>query len=100
MRDSTTNFNAITQRINVTPNTVYTLTGWLQNNFGSNFGYFGARASDGTTVLNEVKFYAASTYGKSTVSFNSGNNSSVVIYVGFYGTGADQFVRIDDVSLQ
>ncbi len=100
MRNSTTNFNSVIQRVSVTPNTVYTLSGWFQNNFGSNFGYFGARASDGTTVLQEVKYYAAPSYQNSTFTFNTGNNSVITIYVGFFGTGADQFVRVDDVTLQ
>jgi hypothetical protein len=50
IRDSTSNWNAITQIISVQTHTNYTLTGWVQNNFTSNIGYFGVRDS-GTSTL-------------------------------------------------
>ena len=47
IRDSTSNWNAITQTISVQPNTNYSLTGWVQNNFTTNLGYFGVRNAGG-----------------------------------------------------
>lgn len=99
IRDSTANWNATTQWVTVAPNTNYTLTGWVQNNFTSNLGYFGVRASNGTTVLKETSFSAAPGYTQLTVTFNSGSNTTVKVYVGFWGQNTDYWVRLDDVSL-
>lgn len=99
IRDSTTNWNAVTQQITVQPNTNYTLTGWIKNNFSSNTGYFGVRQSDGVTVLKETPFTALPAYTLQTVAFNSGANGTVKVYAGFPGQGTDRWIQIDDVSL-
>lgn len=101
IRDSTTNFNSITQVITVAPNTNYTLTAWIRNNFpSSSVGYIGVRNGTTTTVLQEQKFYNLPNYAQPTpVTFNSGSNSTVTLFVGFYGTGQDQDIQLDDVSL-
>lgn len=96
---STANWNATTQWVSVKPNTNYTLTGWVQNNFTTNLGYFGVRKSDGSTVLQETSFSAAPGYTQLTVTFNSGSNSTVKVYAGFWGQSVDYWLRIDDVSL-
>ena len=100
INDSSTNWDAITQTISVQPNTNYTLTGWVQNNFGSNVGYFGVRDSGGQNVLKETTFSASPNYSQLSVSFNSGSNSTVKVYIGFFGQGVEQFFRADDISLQ
>jgi hypothetical protein len=100
IHDSTANWNAIVQWISVTPNTNYTLSGWVQNNFTTNLGYLGVRKSDGVTVLQEASFGAAANYTQLLVNFNSGSNSSILVFAGFWGQSTDQWVRIDDVSVQ
>jgi len=97
--DSTTNWNAILQWISVAPNTNYTLSGWVQNNFTTNPGYFGVRQSDGTTVLQETSFNASPAYAQLTVTFNSGSNSTVRVFAGFWGQSTDRWLRRDDISL-
>jgi hypothetical protein len=100
IRDSTSNWNSIKQAVSVQPNTNYTLTGYVQNNFGSNLGYFGVRTSDGMTVLKETQFSASPNYSQLTVSFNSGSNSQVTVYVGFWGQNTDYWLRADDIAIQ
>ena len=99
IHDSTANWNAIVEWISVTPNTNYTLSGWVRNNFTTNLGYFGVRQSDGTTVLQETSFNASPGYTHLTVRFNSGSNSTVRVFVGFWGQSTDRWLRIDDISL-
>jgi hypothetical protein len=100
IRNSTTNWNAITQSVPVTPNTNYTLSAWVQNNFARNSGSLGVRAANGTAALAEASFYAFPTYAQVMVNFNSGPNSTVKVYVGFRGQGTDYWLRIDDISIQ
>ena len=100
LRNSTDNWNSITQAISVKPNTNYTLTGWVQNNFSTTQGYFGVRASDGVTVVKETSFGPAANYTLLTVAFNSGSNSTMKIYAGFYAQNVDHFFRLDDVAVR
>jgi hypothetical protein len=88
-------WNALTQQITVTPKTNYILTGWVQNDFGTNNGSFGVRAANGVTVVAQTSFGAASTYVPETVKFNSGNNSSVIIFAGFVGQKKKLMLRLD-----
>jgi hypothetical protein len=100
IESSSTSWNALTQQITVTPNTNYILTGWVQNDFGTNTGSFGVRAANGVTVLAQTSFGAASTYVPETVKFNSGNNSSVIIFAGFVGQKKKLMLRLDDLALR
>jgi len=38
-------------------------------------------------------------YTQLTVTFNSGSNSTVKVYGGFWGQGADYWMQLDDISL-
>lgn len=100
INDSTTNWNAITQWINVSPNTNYTLTGFFQNNFGSNVGFFGVRESDGSTVLAQTTIPTSGVYLEQMVNFNSGPYSRILVFFGFWGQGTGYFLRIDDITLK
>lgn len=100
INDASSNWDAITQTISVQPNTNYTLSGWVQDNFTNNLGYFGVRASDGTTVLQQASFGSLPSYGQLNVTFNSGSNTTVKVFVGFWGQGSTRWIRVDDISLQ
>lgn len=100
LQSPSTAWNAIIQKITVTPNTAYTLTAWVQNSFGNNKGLFGVRAADGITIIGQTSFAAASTYIPLTLRFNSGANSSVTIFAGFNGQKKTMEMRLDDVSLR
>jgi hypothetical protein len=99
VRTSSTSWNAITQVISVTPSTNYTLTGWLTGSSNVAGGFFGVRTTGGT-VISEAAFGSLPSYTQKTVSFNSGSNTSVIVYAGFWGPGADSWIRVDDVSVQ
>ncbi len=102
IRDSTTNWNSVTQVINVTPNTNYTLTAWIRNNFPSgSVGYIGVRQGTSTAVYQQTTFGALPSYGQTApVTFNSGSYSTMTLYIGFVGTGQDQYIQVDDVAVQ
>jgi hypothetical protein len=94
-------WNALTQKMAVIPNTNYTLTAWVQDDFGSKLkGSFGVRASDGVTVLAQTAVGSATSYVPQTVRFNSGNNSFVTIFAGFTGQKGTNTMRLDDVALR
>lgn len=95
-------FVDISQSIAVTADTNYTLTAWIDGTTG---GTLGARTTGGTS-LGSVNFNAtepvgtdSNTYQQVTVSFNSGSNTSVVIYAGFTTRGSAAFIHMDDFSL-
>ena len=88
------------QVIHVTPNTSYSLSGWIRNNFpSSSVGYFGVRAADEQTILGQYQYSSEPSYGNLTVTFNSGSSSTVTIFAGFWGTGSDQYIQLDDFGL-
>lgn len=99
IESSSSSWNALTQTIAVSPNTAYTLIGWVQNDFAKNIGSFGVRGPGGA-VLAQTTFGTAPTYIPVTVKFNSGNNSSVVVFAGFTGQRKAYTMRLDDVSLR
>ena len=92
-------WNAITQVVHVVPHTRYVLTGFVQTSPNLTAGYFGVRDSDGRTVLQETKFGPAGRYTKLTVAFDSGANSQVTLYAGYWAPGADSWLRFDDAAL-
>jgi hypothetical protein len=100
VRDSTSNWNATTQVITVQPNTSYTLTGWVQNNFTTNVGYLGVRDSGGVNVVAQKTFSAAPNYQQVTVTFNSGPNTTMKIFAGFWGQNVDYWFRLDDFRVR
>ncbi|GHO87512.1 DUF4185 domain-containing protein [Dictyobacter formicarum] len=100
IRTSDSNWHAIIQAVPVQPNTNYTLTGWIQNSFAQNVGYFGVRKADGVTVLQEMSFGTLPFYTQQIVNFNSGPNTTVTVYGGFWGQGTDYWARFDDISLR
>jgi S-formylglutathione hydrolase FrmB len=89
----------IDQTVTVRPNTNYTLTGWLRTSPNNNAGYFGVRDTSGN-VISEVEYNNLPGYTQLTVSFNSGNRTSVVVYGGLWPPNfQDTWMQIDDVSL-
>ncbi len=92
-------WNSIKQTIVVRPNTNYRLTGWVQNsNNIDNRGYFGIRNANGS-VNSEYNFAGLPNYTQLTVDFNSGSNTSMTIFAGFWSNGNDVWMRFDDISV-
>jgi hypothetical protein len=91
-------WNALIQRVPVAQNTNYTLTGYVQTSSTVIDGYFGVRNSN-NSVLKEVKFGTMTAYTPLTVSFNSGANTSVIVFAGHWINNVGAWMHLDDVSL-
>ncbi|WP_434389745.1 hypothetical protein [Melittangium boletus] len=98
IRTATRDWNALKQDVAVTPNTNYVLTGWVRGSSNFDAGFFGVCTVPGT-IIREVKYGSLPGYTQQTVAFNSGNNSTVSVFAGFWGVGADAFVQLDDLTL-
>jgi S-formylglutathione hydrolase FrmB len=93
---NTSGFNDIHQTISVTANRTYTITAWVRTSTNNTGGYFGLRTTSGT-VLGEQQFGRLDAYTQLTVTVNSGNQTSVVIYTGLWASG-DTWLQVDDVT--
>jgi hypothetical protein len=91
----------IIQTISVSPNTNYTLTGWVQNSNSAGFtnGLLGVRTTSGI-VINQSPIPLTTTYTQVSVPFNSGANTSVVIFGGYTPGNDFSWMHLDDVSVQ
>jgi beta-glucanase (GH16 family) len=90
----------IKQWISVQPNTNYTLSCFVQTD--SAFpaqGCFGAQAPDGT-ALGWESYGQMTNYTQLTVTFNSGSNTSVLVYVGFTDQGPGAWIHVDSWSMK
>jgi hypothetical protein len=99
-------WNAITQVVNVMPHTDYQLVAWVRTsgNFDTH-GYFGVRSGKDGHIIKETRYgHAAAnpaTYQRLQVPvFNSGLDTTLKVYIGFWSVGVDAWEQIDDVQLQ
>ncbi|MCP3145232.1 hypothetical protein [Pyxidicoccus xibeiensis] len=93
-------WNAIKQEVGVTPNTSYTLTGWVKTSGNHDDGYFGARLLKGGPILGETHFtQPLGSYTQLSVTFNSGANHSVELFVGMWANNGDTWIQVDDLRL-
>lgn len=101
IRTSSRNWNAVTQQVTVKPQTMYYLEGWVRTSGNYTTGYFGARGTNGRTIVqkNYGKVISNGAYQFLHMAFNSGTNTSVTLYTGYYAPGADSWVQIDDIGL-
>ncbi|WP_164472769.1 DUF4185 domain-containing protein [Cohnella candidum] len=90
-------WNGIKQTVQVAPNTDYELTGFLRTSQNNNAGYFGVRAPDGK-IMKELNYGRLDDYTKESIRFNSGPNTSVTVFTGFWSNG-DTWIQADDYSL-
>lgn len=89
----------ILQTVTVTANTSYILTGWFTVASGSiSSGEFGARTTAGTVIGQTAISTSLTSFTQLTATFNSGSNTSIVIFGGAI-LGASSVLRMDDVSL-
>ena len=104
-------WNALSQRVTVTPNTWYTFSGWVKSYQLAGWGFFGVRASDGS-VLDQVTYGAdricgfgnrqvacESDWTPLAVTVFSGSNTVLAPFVGFWSSQLAASVRIDDLTL-
>ncbi|ATB32768.1 DUF4185 domain-containing protein [Melittangium boletus] len=91
-------WNALKQDVQVTPNTNYVLTGWLRGSNNVVGGFFGVCTLPGV-VISEVNYGSLPHYTLKSVAFNSGSNTTVSVYAGYWSPGADSFIQVDDLAL-
>ncbi len=101
LTSSTGHWNAIVQTVPVQPHTSYVAVAWVRSKLTGTSAHFGVRKPGGTSTLAEASFGAAGQYKQLTIQFNSGPESAVELYVGFWGEqSADEWLQIDDVSIR
>ncbi|HEV3028254.1 MAG TPA: hypothetical protein VG457_11815, partial [Planctomycetota bacterium] len=90
----------ISQVLAVSPNTNYTLSCFVQT--GSAFpAQGGMGVKDGNwNILGNQSFGQMSDYTQLTVTFNSGSNTSVWVYVGFEDQGPGAWIHVDNWSMK
>lgn len=90
----------ITQTISVNPNTNYTLSCFVQTDavFPAQ-GLMGAYYGNGT-ILASSSFGQMTDYTRLTVTFNSGSNTSVVVFAGFSDEGPGAWIHVDNWTMQ
>ncbi|MFJ2135333.1 glycosyl hydrolase family 18 protein [Streptomyces sp. NPDC087845] len=77
-----------TQTLTLSPNTTYTLSGWVQGSYG----YLGVRGDASASTWG-----SSSGYAKQSVTFTTGSTGTVTVYLhGWYGQGT---VYADDLSV-
>lgn len=101
---ATTGFQNIYQDIAVMPNRNYRLTGWMKTSTALRDGYFGVRPTNDAAPFAEVRYGSsvgtpANVYTQLAVDFNSGERTSVRVFVGMFGSVSDAFARIDDLAV-
>lgn len=95
---ATQGWNALTQPVAVRPGRNYRLTAWLRSSQRATpAGSLGVRGKGGTIA--ERRFGHLAEYTELTVDFNAGSATSVDVFAGFWGTGMDAWVQVDDVRL-
>jgi S-formylglutathione hydrolase FrmB len=92
-----TDWNDLHQLIVVSRHTRYRVTGYLRTSPNNQWGYFGLRTEDGK-VVGETQFGELDNYTKLTVTVDSGTNTSLYLYAGFWANG-DTWVQLDDVAV-
>lgn len=102
IRTSSSNWNALSELATVVPNRPYRLEGFIRTSNNFIAGFFGVRP--GASLANpiaEVRFGPASNgYQRFIVDFNPGNNDYVRIFAGYWATGYDTWLQLDDVTLR
>lgn len=96
-------WNAIRQAVAVEPNTNYALTAWVRNDngsWGATTGEVGVREPNNVTVIANQRFGNVKNYSQIRLDFNSGSQTSIIVYVGMRGlAGINTWMRVDDVVL-
>ncbi|MDQ1545181.1 MAG: hypothetical protein QOH69_85 [Actinomycetota bacterium] len=95
-----TGWGALRHTVPVSSSSTYRMTVYVKNSTNINNAWISAKTASGT-VLNQVSHGTSGAgYTRYIVSFATGTNTSVVLYVGYWGPGATAYEQIDDVTLQ
>jgi hypothetical protein len=91
-------FGAVQQAVAVKKHTIYRYSIWVRNGQNIDSGLVGVKTKAGD-ILNEVRHGTAANYTHYIVTFNSGSNSSVVVFSGYWGPGPSAYEQFDDATL-
>jgi Domain of unknown function (DUF4185) len=87
------------QNVAVRPNHRYRLSAWMRTAENNTETMIGVRTLRGETIAQKTGG-AHKTYEKVSVEFDSGRESLVQVYGGFFGHGQDVWLQLDDVVLE
>lgn len=92
-------WNALVQPIPVALQRNYVLRGWIRTSGTVTAGYFGIRS--GGRPYAERPFSAAqhAQYRQIEIPFNSGPNSVMTVFAGYWAPGTDSWVQVDGISV-
>jgi hypothetical protein len=88
----------VEQAVHVRKHTVYRYSIWIRNSQNIDSGVVGAKSLSGL-ILGEVRHGTAGSYTHYIVTFNSGTNSSIVVFSGYWGPGPSAYEQFDDAAL-
>jgi hypothetical protein len=98
-------FADLAQTVSVTPNTNYTFSAWVDA-ANTTAGKVAVKTTGGVDLASTALTNTdpgpqthAGDYLQYSVPFNSGANSSIVVYAGYTGNGGVSFINVDDASL-
>ena len=89
----------VQQNVAVRPNHRYRLSAWMRTADNNTETMVGVRTLRGETIAQKTGG-AHKNYEKVSVEFNSGRESLIQLYGGFFGHGQDVWLQLDDVVLE
>ncbi|MGW1340946.1 DUF4185 domain-containing protein [Kribbella sp. NPDC002412] len=87
------------QNVAVRPHHRYRLSAWMRTAENNTETMLGVRTLRGTTIAQKTGG-AHPAYEKVSVEFDSGRESLIQLYGGFFGRGQDVWLQLDDVVLE
>ncbi|TDO33767.1 uncharacterized protein DUF4185 [Kribbella sp. VKM Ac-2527] len=91
--------HALQQNVAVRPYHRYRLSAWIRTADNNRDTVLGVRTLHGTTIAKRPGG-AHPQYTKVSVEFESGRESLIQLYAGFFGHGQDVWLQLDDVVLE
>jgi hypothetical protein len=95
---SASGWNAIRQQVQLSQGVPYILTGAIRSSGNMRDGYFGIRDAAQKPV-SEVKFGPLGNYRRLEVRYTPAYSGWHNIFAGFWATGKDAWIQIDDIQL-
>jgi hypothetical protein len=99
IRTTAHEWNAVTQVLTVRPNTRYLVEAMVRTSGNMHDGYFGVRTVPDNTIIKERKYGPLPKYTRLVVDVPSGNRTQLLLFVGYWATGEDSWIQIDDVHV-
>lgn len=97
-----TQWNSFVQRIPVTPNTNYVLRGFVRTSGNVNTAFMGVRPGNSNAPQDERHFgpSPAGLYQQVEVPFNSRNNTTMTVFVGYWGVEFSTTFQVDALTVR